>query len=71
MNDQFKPEELLITTWSSTNNHPIPRAKNGVKIVHLPTKLIVTVDEERTQHANKLKALTKLAEKLDKLAESK
>ncbi|MET4696592.1 peptide chain release factor family protein [Endozoicomonas lisbonensis] len=67
MTNQFNPEDLLITTWSSTENHPVPCAKNGVKIVHLPTKLVVTVDEERTQHANKLKALAILSEKLDKL----
>ena len=42
------------------------RTESGVRLVHLPTGLVVTSREERSQHRNKATALRRLREKLER-----
>jgi protein subunit release factor A len=41
------------------------KTESGVRLVHLPTGIRVTSREERSQHRNRARALTRLREKLE------
>lgn len=41
------------------------RTESGVRLVHLPTGVVVTSREERSQHRNKATALGRLRERLE------
>jgi ribosome-associated protein len=41
------------------------KTESGVRLVHLPTGLVVSSREERSQHRNKVIALARLREKLE------
>ena len=56
-------KDLSITEWSSKPEkslQPLP----GVRVVHLPTGIVVEVDRYRAQYQNKDYALKLLAKKL-------
>lgn len=42
------------------------RTESGVRLVHLPTGVVVTSREERSQHRNKATALRRLRERLER-----
>ena len=42
------------------------RTESGVRLVHLPTGVVVTSREERSQHRNKAIALSRLRERLER-----
>ena len=43
------------------------RTESGVRLVHLPTGLVVTAREERSQFRNRAMALTRLRKRLEEL----
>ena len=45
----------------------INKTESAVRMTHLPTKTIVTCQNERSQYQNKRKCLTQLREKLNQL----
>lgn len=55
---EIKPEDIVVSTFR-TGSAWFPR-DNGVSITHIPTGIVVSSDTERSQHANKAKALDKL-----------
>lgn len=52
---------LSISSWSNTrkSGHSLI-TDSGVRVIHLPTGTIVEVDSERSQHANRAKAIKRL-----------
>lgn len=56
---ELKPEDILIEYWSSSNSSWINGCR-GVKITHLPSKVQVHVDTDRSQHRNKELAINQL-----------
>jgi protein subunit release factor A len=65
MEYDFKPEDVIVNSWSSKEQGSwsvgVP---NGVRVVHIPTRITVTYDKERSQHRNRHLAFLELQEKL-------
>jgi len=67
MEKSFDPGELEIFNWSGKSHSGFSlSSENGVKIIHLPTGLVVTCEKNKSQHKNKHDALLLLKEKLEK-----
>ncbi len=68
---QILPDELEVTFARSSGpgGQNVNKRETSVRIVHVPTKLAVHVESERSQAANKEKALVILTGKLYKLRE--
>ena len=73
MEIELRPEEIEITTQKSggPGGQNVNKRESAVRIVHTATGLSVHVTEERTQEANKVKALKMLKAKLYKLEQNK
>lgn len=70
--DMTIPEDELEITFarsSGPGGQNVNKRETAVRIVHVPTKLSVHIDGERTQHANREKAISILQAKLYKLRE--
>ncbi|MEN9647418.1 MAG: peptide chain release factor 2, peptide chain release factor 2 [Candidatus Parcubacteria bacterium] len=63
---ELKPEELQIETAKSggPGGQNVNKRETAVRVVHLPTKIAVHVDGERSQAQNKEKALDMIRAKL-------
>ncbi len=70
---KIKPEDLKIDTYraSSKGGQNVQKVETAVRITYLPTNLVVTSQEERSQSKNKEKALKILRAKLMAQAEEK
>ena len=63
---QIKDDDLKIDTMRAqgAGGQHVNKTKSAIRITHLPTGMIVFVQEERSQHKNKAKALKMLRAKL-------
>ena len=61
--------KIEFTRSSGPGGQNVNKRETAVRIVHLPSKVAVSVDSERSQQQNRDKAMTILAGKLYKLAE--
>ncbi len=67
----ISPEDLKIDTYraSGAGGQHINKTESAIRITHLPTGLVVTCQNERSQHKNRATALKMLKSKLVEIAE--
>lgn len=65
----FTPEEVSVDLWSSElQGSWAVHSKVGIKVVHLPTGIVITSETARSQHQNRALAFDELEQRLAKLA---
>ena len=68
---QVNPEDLRIDTYRSSGagGQHINKTESAIRITHLPTGVVVTCQNERSQHKNRETAMKMLKSKLIEIAE--
>ncbi|HEY6189257.1 MAG TPA: peptide chain release factor-like protein [Pyrinomonadaceae bacterium] len=67
--DEELLRECLVDTFRSggPGGQHVNKTETGVRLTHLPSGVIVTCRDERSQHRNKIICLRRLREKVDVL----